>query len=78
MLNKKEIIELINKSYKNRLTLLEIIRKTGVAHIGGAFSSMDLMTVLYSKVLRHNPKKPNGIPGIFLYCPQDIKELDTT
>ena len=58
MLNKKEIIELINKSYKNRLTLLEIIRKTGVAHVGGAFSSMDLMTVLYSKVLRHNPKKP--------------------
>ena len=58
MLNKKEIVELINKSYKNRLTLLEIIRKTGVAHLGGASSSMDLMTVLYSKVLRHNPKKP--------------------
>jgi len=58
MLNKSEIIELINKSYKNRITLLEIIRKTGEAHLGGASSSMDIMTVLYSKVLRHNPKNP--------------------
>ena len=58
MLSKDETIDLINKSYENRLTLLEVINKNGSGHLGGASSAMDIMTVLYSKILKHNPKNP--------------------
>lgn len=58
MLNKDEIVDLINKSYINRRTLLEVIKQSGSGHLGGASSAMDIMTVLYSKILKHNPKDP--------------------
>lgn len=52
-----KIKELIEKSYKNRITMMKLISK-GDGHIGGAFSSMDILTVLYNKVLRIDPKNP--------------------
>ena len=57
-LDKKEAKKLIEKSYKNRATMMKLISK-GDGHIGGAFSSMDILTVLYNKILRTNPKKPD-------------------
>ena len=36
--------------------------KNAEGHIGGAFSSLDIITVLYNKILRHNPKNPRW-PG---------------
>jgi transketolase len=56
-LAKREIKELIEKSYGNRLTMIKMLSK-GVGHIGGAFSSMDILTVLYNKVLNINPENP--------------------
>jgi transketolase len=53
-----EVRQLTEKSYKCRKNILKMMRY-GEGHIGGAFSSLDIMTVLYNKILHHNPKKPN-------------------
>ena len=67
MLPKKEIIKLTNKSYTNRITLLNILKKCGDAHLGGASSAMDILTVLYEKILNHDPLKPKwDIRDIFI------------
>jgi len=52
------IRNLINKSYNNRIRVVEIMKKCGVAHVGGALSSLDILTVLYGEILKHNPKDP--------------------
>jgi transketolase len=52
-----EIRKLIEKSYKCRKNILKMMRY-GESHIGGAFSSLDIMTVLYNKIMKHDPKNP--------------------
>lgn len=56
-LNNQEIKELIEKSYNCRINILKMM-KNGEGHIGGAFSSLDIITVLYNKILRHDPERP--------------------
>ena len=56
-LNNQEIRELIEKSYNCRINILKMMRN-GEGHIGGAFSALDVMTVLYNKILRHDPERP--------------------
>ncbi len=56
-LTNDEIKKLIDKSYKCRKNILKMMRY-GEGHIGGAFSSLDIMTVLYNKILKHDPKNP--------------------
>jgi transketolase len=56
-LTNDEIRKLIEKSYKCRKNILKMMRY-GESHIGGAFSSLDIMTVLYNKILKHDPKNP--------------------
>ena len=56
-LSKKEIKELINISYGSRTDILEMMRN-GEGHIGGAYSGLDIITVLYNKILNHDPKNP--------------------
>jgi len=56
-LTKNEIKELTKKAYECRKNILKMMR-FGEAHIGGAFSSLDIITVLYNKILKHDPKKP--------------------
>ena len=58
MLTKKELFKMTENSYKNRLTLLNILKRCGTVHIGGCLSVMDILTVLYEKVLKHDPKNP--------------------
>ena len=60
-LTAEEIKELLGKSYKCRENILKMM-KNAEGHIGGAFSSLDIITVLYNKILRHNPKNPRW-PG---------------
>ena len=57
-LTDKEIRDLIEKSYKNRKNTIKLLSK-GDGHIGGAFSSMDILTVLYNKIMKIDPKIPN-------------------
>ncbi len=56
-LSKKELLALHQKSYAMRTDILKMMR-FGEGHIGGAFSSLDIITVLYNKILRHDPRKP--------------------
>jgi transketolase len=56
-LKKEEIQNLIKRSYKCRENILKMMRN-GEGHIGGAFSSLDILTVLYNKILRHDPGRP--------------------
>lgn len=43
-----------------RLTCLDMCFTKKASHIGGAFSIADVLSVLYSKVLRIDPKKPDA------------------
>lgn len=43
---------------KIRLDILKMISNAGSGHIGGALSAVELMTVLYFKVLNHRPDEP--------------------
>jgi len=53
-LSKEEQKKIVNKSYNSRINILKMMRY-GEAHIGGAYSSLDIMTVLYDKILKHDP-----------------------
>ncbi|OQA22745.1 MAG: Ferredoxin fas2 [Actinobacteria bacterium ADurb.Bin346] len=56
-LSEKDIRDLIEKSYRCRKNILKMMRN-GEGHIGGAFSSLDIITVIYNRILRHDPKNP--------------------
>ncbi len=56
-LSKDEVEELLKKAYKCRKNILKMM-KNAEGHIGGAFSSLDIITVLYNKILRHKPLEP--------------------
>jgi len=56
-LSKQQILDLHQKSYEMRTNILKMMR-FGEGHIGGAFSSLDIITVLYNKILKFDPKNP--------------------
>jgi transketolase len=56
-LSKEEIRDLIEKSYNSRTNILKMMKK-GEGHIGGAFSALDIITLIYNHILRFNPEKP--------------------
>ena len=47
------------KSLEYRKTILDIIYKSGAGHTGGSLSCVDILNVLYNKVLDINPKNFN-------------------
>ena len=54
---KLTLVELKEKSVNLRLKILETINKAGKGHIGGAFSCIDIMTILYyGDLLKINKK----------------------
>ncbi|MEK6564328.1 MAG: transketolase [Candidatus Omnitrophota bacterium] len=54
----KEIQLLEDKAKETRRLIIKMLVKAGSGHPGGSLSSTDLLTCLYFKVLRHNPKDP--------------------
>jgi transketolase len=42
-----------------RLNVLEVTYRTGSGHLGACLSIADILAVLYSDVLQHNPSQPN-------------------
>jgi transketolase len=42
-----------------RLNVLEVTYRTGSGHLGACLSIADILAVLYSNVLHHNPSQPN-------------------
>lgn len=59
-LSTKKIQELTSLSLQVRRNILKMITDTKSSHIGSAYSMVDLITVLYSLVLKHDSKNPNN------------------
>ena len=51
--------DLALKSIRLRKRLLELIFRAGAGHTGGSLSCLDILTVLYHRVLRVSPQKLN-------------------
>lgn len=58
-LDNKELMFLEKKAHELRNLCLDTVVWAGSGHIGGALSAMDILTILYYKYLKINPKKPN-------------------
>ncbi len=58
-MDEKEIRYLKAKATQIRINILEMIGKLGVGHIGGSLSIAEVLSVLYFKVMRIDPKNPN-------------------
>lgn len=58
-LKSDEKARLEEKAYELRLLTLETVIWAGSGHIGGALSAMDILTILYHKYLKHDPKRPD-------------------
>lgn len=56
-LTTNQIKELLERSYDARVNILKMMKK-GEGHIGGAFSALDIITVLYAYILKFDPKRP--------------------
>ena len=54
----KEYVQMRHKIFTLRKDILNMIHTAGSGHPGGSFSIIDVLAVLYEKVLNHNPKKP--------------------
>ena len=54
----KEIKSLEDKARHIRRLIIRMLVKAGSGHPGGSLSCADIITALYFKVLRHNPKDP--------------------
>jgi transketolase len=57
-LTEAELLELVIRSYESRKKILKMMRNGSSTHLGGAFSCIDLLTVIYNKILRNNPLNP--------------------
>jgi transketolase len=58
-LTTEERARLEKKAYELRLLSLQTIVWAGSGHVGGAMSSMDILTLLYHKYLKIDPKRPD-------------------
>jgi transketolase len=50
--------QLTERARQLRINILEMLCEAGSGHPGGSLSSIDIMTVLYSNVMKHDPKNP--------------------
>ncbi len=59
MLGQEEIRELNQFACQLRMEAVKAIAVPGIGHIGGSLSICELLAVLYGKVLKYDPKKPD-------------------
>jgi transketolase len=59
-MKKSEVNELKLLSVKLRKDILKMVVKAGEGHIPSAYSVVELLAVLYSKILNINPKNPRN------------------
>lgn len=62
LLPESEAAALAAKANEHRRTILRMLHKAGSGHPGGSLSCIDILTVLFEKVLRHDPQNPRW-PG---------------
>ena len=58
-MDKKEILKLEYTALKIRRNILRLIRAGEAGHVGGALSSVEILTALYFNLLHIDPKKPD-------------------
>ncbi len=58
-LTREERLGLEKKAHELRRLTLDTVVWAGSGHIGGALSAMDILTILYHKYLRIDPKRPD-------------------
>ncbi len=59
MLKENEIKYLEDKAKDIRVSIIEMLLEAGSGHTAGPLGMADVFSVLYGKVLNHNPGKPN-------------------
>jgi transketolase len=59
MLAEREVNDLNAKSKVLRINLLRMLCEAKSGHSGGSLSAIDMILVLYNKVMRHDPKHPD-------------------
>jgi transketolase len=55
----RQTLELRQRATEARLRDLRMVYEAGLGHIGGEFSALDILTVLYHAVLRIDPLRPD-------------------
>lgn len=50
--------QLIAKTKELRIKILTMLNAAGSGHSGGSLSAIDILTVLYNNVMKHDPKNP--------------------
>jgi transketolase len=58
-LNKSEKTALEKMAVRNRKNVLRLMRAGRMGHIGGALSAIDIITVLYFKIMQVDPQNPD-------------------
>jgi transketolase len=58
-MDKKELLKLEYTALNIRRNILRLIRAGEAGHVGGALSSVEILTALYFYLLRIDPKKPD-------------------
>lgn len=58
MNTKCERLELQQKAQRLRANMLKMLSEAGSGHPGGALSAIEILTVLYNKILKHEPRNP--------------------
>jgi transketolase len=58
-LSKSEWLALEKKAHELRMLCLQTTFNAGSGHIGGGMSVMDILTILYHKFMKIDPKNPN-------------------
>src|SRR6266404_9636188 len=54
----ESIAELKRRAVRLRIEIIKMIGTAGSGHPGGSLSEVELLSALYFRVLRHNPKDP--------------------
>ncbi|MBN1275686.1 transketolase [Candidatus Woesearchaeota archaeon] len=54
----KQKDSLKEKAYELRKDILRMVHAAGSGHPGGSLSSIDLLLVLYERILKHDPERP--------------------
>lgn len=57
----EELLKLEQKAHELRTLCLDTVVWAGSGHIGGAMSSMDILTILYYKYMKVDPKSPEWV-----------------
>lgn len=58
MNNKLKILEILKKVKQHRIDILKILNEAGSGHPGGSLSSIDILTVLYNRIMKHDSQNP--------------------